>query len=107
MSDIKGIQVIESGSQNDHSDTSRAAEQFEAKNYALPSICVDDIPLSDIDKFIDPEANDSDVTEKVHTPLLEQHTRRQHLGKLPVYDSGLSFDSVVSNDAYQEDVPLD
>lgn len=92
MSDIKAIQVMKS--------RSVAVEQFEAKKYALPSICVDDIPLSDIDKFINSEAsaNDShrDSTEKV------QH--RQYLGTITAYDSGLSFDSVVSNDAYQEDL---
>ena len=90
MSDIKAIQVMES--------RSVAVEKFEAKKYALPSICVDNIPLPDIDKFVDSEANDShcNVTEKV------QH--RQYLGALTAYDSGLSFDSVVSNDAYQEDL---
>ena len=92
MSDIKAIQVMESRSR------SVAVEQFEAKKYALPSICVDNIPLSDIDKFVDSEANDShyDITEKVR--------HRQHLETLTAYDSGLSFDSVVSNDAYQEDL---
>lgn len=88
MSDIEAIQVVESGSWNYHSDTSRAVEQFEAKKGALPSICVDDIPLSDIDRF---------VADETVRP-------RQHLGTLPVYDSGhgLSFDSVVFNDPDQD-----
>jgi hypothetical protein len=80
-SKLSDIQVIDSGSQNDHGDTSIAAEKLEAKIFALPSICVDDIPLSDIDesRF---EADDSDIIEEY-----VQH--RRYLGTLPLYDSGL------------------
>ena len=91
INEIKVIQIVESGSGIDHGENKimTTVEQFEAKSDVLPSICVDDIPLSDnIDKSY--EADDNDVKRVRH---------HQHLGMLPVYDSGLSFDSVGSNDA--------